>query len=129
MRHSDGGRCAVAARRGGRVQEILDHVIDEQGSDEVSIKPGSGKLGFLRGQPVKAQEALQALEREFDLPTQAIKRQHAFGRVLSPIQRGEGTRIQPPRRSWNEASCPSSLPACASGAGSGGRQLRFCAGR
>ena len=93
MRHSDGGRCAIAALTGERVQEILGHVIDEQGDDEVSIKPASRKLGILRGQPVKAQKALQALEREFDLPSQAIKRQHALGRVLIPIKRGEKEQV------------------------------------
>ena len=86
MRHSDGGRCATAVRTGERVQELLGHVIDEQGNDEVSIKPASRKLGILRGQPVKAQKALQAFEREFDLPSQAVKRQHALGRVLVPVK-------------------------------------------
>ncbi len=59
----------------------------------MSRKPASGKLAILRGQPVKAQEALQTLEREFNLPAQTIKRQHALGRVLIPIKRGEKEQV------------------------------------
>jgi hypothetical protein len=86
MRHNDGGRCAAAVRIGGRVQEALGHFVEKQRGDDMRIKPASSKLTIPGGEPIEVQQALQTLEREFNLPSQAIQRQHALGRVLMLIK-------------------------------------------
>ena len=86
MRHTDGGRCAAAVRIGGRVQEALGHLVEKQRGDDVRIEPASSKLAIPGGEPIEVQQALQTFEREFNLPSQAIKRQHALRRVFISIK-------------------------------------------
>src|SRR5258708_5554772 len=73
MRQIDAGRVRHSRSTGGRVQEILGGVSDEDGDDELCGEPSSRERWCSRLELVEAGEGFEALEGEFDLPAQAIK--------------------------------------------------------
>ena len=69
-RGSSGG---VAECRGGRVQRLGGVVFDEQRDDDVGQEPSAYEIGILGLQAIDMQQALEALEGDLDLPSQAIE--------------------------------------------------------
>ena len=87
-RHSEGTRGAMPGSRGGRVQELLGHVFDEQGEQQVGIEPTSRQLGLLGRQAVDVQQALEPFGEQFDLPAQPVDGDDQRGWIVRAIQRG-----------------------------------------
>src|SRR5215204_7680025 len=88
-RQSEAVRRGAALGRGGRVEELPRHVLQEEGGDELGVDPGARKLRVLGRQRIEMQEALQALEDEFDLPAQAVEGEHVAGREALGGKRGD----------------------------------------
>src|SRR5260221_13553143 len=71
MRQIDAGRVGHSRSTGGRVQEILGGVSDEDGDDEFCGEPSSCEGGGSRLEVVEAGGGFGALEGEFALPGQS----------------------------------------------------------
>src|SRR5262245_20752518 len=87
MRQSEAVRRGAAAGRGGRVEDLPRDLLESQGSDELGVNPGARQLRVLGRQPIEMQQALQALEDEFDPPAQSIEGKH-----VGPREAIEGKR-------------------------------------
>jgi hypothetical protein len=74
------GAASGRHRRREGIQELPGGVLDQQSDDEMREQPAAGERLAPRGQAVEAEQAFQALEREFHLPTQAI---HCKNRYLT----------------------------------------------
>ena len=63
-------RAGMAYR--GKVEDFTRDVLDQQGQDQMCQQPASGHDRFPGDQAVDVQAALEALERQFDLPPQPV---------------------------------------------------------
>src|ERR687893_474003 len=63
-------------RRRKGIQELPGGVLDQQSEDEMREQPAAGEGLALGRQSTEAQQGFEALERQFHLPTQAIRLQH-----------------------------------------------------
>lgn len=68
--------------RGERLQEILGEVVDEQGHDQVLVKPTSRASVCSGADFVGPDQGFQSLEREFDVPSQTIDGQNFLRRIV-----------------------------------------------
>src|ERR671917_2938017 len=71
-----GAASGCRRRRRKGIQELPGGVLDQQSEDEMREQPAAGEGLTLGRQSTEAQQGFEALERQFHLPTQAIRRQH-----------------------------------------------------
>src|SRR6266849_4814244 len=75
-------KCALRWCTGGRVGELARRSFHQQGDDEFSEYPTSRQAALLGRQIAEADQRFEALEQQFDLPTQSVKLEDRFRRVL-----------------------------------------------
>lgn len=88
IRQSDGRYAASCMSSGERFQEFLAEVVTQQSHDEMGGEPTSRCLRRVGRQTVHPQQRFEPLEGEFDLPVQAIDREHLSGGIAVGCQRG-----------------------------------------
>ena len=84
------GYQACAALRGG-VENLAQEILAQQRDDELGAQTRSHQPLVLGGELVEADQALEALEAEFDLPAQAIEREQRIGGEAAFGQRGSSS--------------------------------------
>ena len=67
-RQSEAGRPRAPATGGSVQGDALDHAVDQQGCDQMSVEPSPGQVGVLGRQAVEVQDRFQPFEGELHLP-------------------------------------------------------------
>ena len=78
-RQRDGLAAWLAGAGGGRVRDLPGTLFGDQEDNQSCVDPSSCEIGLLGSQFVEAGEALHPFEGEFDLPAEAIEREHVGG--------------------------------------------------
>lgn len=65
--------CLGSALSGGKIPGRGGNGLDDEGKQQMGMKPGSSKLGVFGGQIGEIEDRLHPLECEFDLPTRGIE--------------------------------------------------------
>jgi len=115
--------------RGGRIQELLGDVFDEQGEQQVGIEPTSRQLGLLGRQAVDVQQALEPFGEQFDLPAQPVDGDDHRGWIGRAIQRGDEQQIVGGIERLAADAIALALTGPAGGASAAGRSARRLANR
>src|SRR5215204_2625183 len=74
------GRVGSGGGRAGRVLELVDQRFEQEDHQQMRQHVGSGGTRVDTRWAAEADQAFQALERQFDAPAQAIKRENVGGR-------------------------------------------------
>ena len=94
MRRQRDGLAGVALSRGERVRDLPGNLFGDDSDDQPCVDPCTRKLRVLGGQRVEAGQALEPLERELDLPAEAIESEDV-GRREGEAHRGEALGQNP----------------------------------
>ena len=65
---------------GGKRNEGLSQVVEEKGSEDFGVDEGGGERGVFGGEPIEIEEAFEAFEDEFDLPSKSVDFKDILGR-------------------------------------------------
>src|SRR5215211_5314338 len=88
-RHRDGLAALRFVSRGGRVRDLPGAPFGDQEDDQPCVDPCASKFWLLGCQCIEAGKALHPLEGEFELPAEAIEREHIGRREDAGRQRRE----------------------------------------
>ena len=87
IRHNEGRHSASVSASGERVQEFLGHVVGQHCQQQMRQQPTSRRRRGAGRQFIDLPQRLQALDGQFDLPSQTIHREDVCGGIML-IQRG-----------------------------------------
>jgi len=73
MRHKEAGRSAEVESPGGKRQESRGKVVQQQSGQELGREDGVSQAGILGGHFSEFEQAFEAFEGDFDLPTEPIQ--------------------------------------------------------
>jgi hypothetical protein len=79
-----------------RAPRPVGQTLGQQRQDQLRQQAGPRQPGLLGLQVVEPDLALQPLERQLDLPAQAVERHDPLGRVRRGVERGQQTPANPP---------------------------------
>ena len=80
MRQMEGGRSLDDESPGGKRNEGLSQVVKEKRSEDFGVDEGGGEGGVFGWKAIEVEEALEAFEDEFDLPSKSVDFKNIFGR-------------------------------------------------
>ena len=80
MRQMEGGRSLDDESPGGKRNEGLSQVVEEKRSEDFGVDESRGEGGIFGGKPIEIEEAFEAFEDEFDLPSKSVDFKDILGR-------------------------------------------------
>ena len=86
MRQMEGGRSLDDESPGGKRNEGLSQVVEEKGSEDFGVDEGGGERGVFGGEPIEIEEAFEAFEDEFDLPSKSVDFEDILGRECVGVE-------------------------------------------
>src|SRR5258705_12439881 len=92
-RQRDGLAGSVVRSRGERVRDLPGNLLCDDGDDQLCVNPCSREFRLLGGQRIEPGQALEPLERQLDLPAEAIEAEDVGRQEGGERQRGEEKNV------------------------------------
>ena len=80
IRQMEGGLSFDDESPGGKRDEGLGQVVEEERCEDFGVDEGGGEGGIFGREPIEIEEAFEAFEDEFDLPPKSVDFEDVLGR-------------------------------------------------